>query len=75
MNLNEVKLNTCCVVKVVNILDEPTKIRIMELGFITNVKIIVKNRSILKKTLLISFNNSCFIIKESVAKNIEVVYA
>ena len=75
MNLNEVKLNANCVVKSVNILDELTKIRIMELGIIRNVNIIVKHKSLLKKTLLVVFNNSCFTLKENFAKSIEVLYA
>ena len=75
MNLNEVKLNVNCIVKEVNILDKPTKIRIMELGIIEDVKIIVKHKSLLKKTLIVVFNNSCFTIKDNIAKNIEVLYA
>jgi len=75
MNLNEVKPNKNCVVKNVKILDEHIKIRIMELGLITNANIIVKHKSLLKKTLLVVFNNSCFTLKENLAKNIEVAYA
>ena len=75
MNLNQVKLNTPCLVSKINVSDELTKIRIMELGIVRNAIIEVKHKSLLKKTLLVLFNNSCFVIKENVAKNIEVVYA
>lgn len=75
MVLSEVKLNTNCVVKNINISDELTKIRIMELGIVCNTKIMVKHKSMLKKTLLVAFNNSCFTIKENIAKQIEVLYA
>ena len=75
MNLSEVKLNKICVVTNVNILDDLTKIRIMELGVVINTKILVKHKSIFKKTLLIIFNNSCFTISANIAKGIEVKYA
>lgn len=75
MNLNEVKLNANCLIKSINLQDEKTKIRLMELGLITGTKILVKNKSILKKTLLVFFNYSCFTIKDDIAKNIVVDYA
>lgn len=75
MSLNEVKLNTPCLVKQINNLDEKTKIRLMELGLVENTKIFVKTKSIFKKTLLVVFNNSCFTIKDDVASAIVVNYA
>ncbi len=75
MTLNEVKLNTPCLIKQINDMDEKTKIRLMELGIVENTKILVKARSVLKKTLLVVFNNSCFTIKENVASAIVVNYA
>ena len=75
MNLNEVKLNANCLIKSINLQDEKTKIRLMELGLIAGTKILVKNKSILKKTLLVFFNYSCFTIKDDIAKNIVVDYA
>ena len=75
MNLNEVKLNANCIIKSINLQDEKTKIRLMELGLIAGTKILVKNKSILKKTLLVFFNYSCFTIKDDIAKNIVVDYA
>ncbi|MBR2969908.1 MAG: ferrous iron transport protein A [Clostridia bacterium] len=75
MNLYEVKLNTICVVKSINISDEKVKIRLMELGLIVGENILVKNRSSLKKTLLIAFNSSCFTIKDVIAREIGVEYA
>ena len=74
MNLSQVKLNTNCVVRQVNILDEQTKIRIMELGINASTKIMVKHKSLLKKTLLVVFNSSCFTLKDTIAKNIVVEY-
>ena len=74
MILNDVKLNTTCLIKQINISDELTKIRIMELGIVNNTKIVVKHKSVFKKTLLVIFNNSCFTIKDNIAKKIEVIY-
>ncbi len=74
MNLNQVKLNTNCIVKDVLIPEQKTKIRLMELGLIKGVNVIVKNRSMLKKTLLIIFNSSCFSLNADIAKYIEVNY-
>ncbi|MFQ6752283.1 MAG: FeoA family protein [Clostridia bacterium] len=75
MSLNEAKLNTPCIVKSVNILNEQTKIRLMELGLIVGENVVVKKRSGLKKTMLISFNSCCFTIKDVVAREIGVEYA
>lgn len=75
MSLYETKLNTPCIVKSINILDEKIKIRLMELGLIIGESILVKNRSGLKKTILIAFNSCCFTIKDVVAREIGVEYA
>lgn len=75
MNLFEAKLNTECLIKAININDEKTKIRLMELGIVEGTKIVVKSKSGLKKTLLIAFNFSCFTLKDEFAKLIEVNYA
>lgn len=75
MNLFETKLHTECIIKELNIEDEITKIRLMELGLITGTKITVKHKSIFKKTLLISFNSTCFTVGENVGKSIVVSYA
>ena len=75
MDLLEAKLNTNCVIKELNIEDEKTKIRLMELGLIVGSKIEVKHKSIFKKTLLIVFNSSCFTLKDDIAKSIVVNYA
>ncbi len=73
MSLYDVKLNTKCIVKDIAI-EEKTKLRLMELGIIEGSVIIVKSKSLLKHTLLISFNYSCFTIKDNLAKSIEVNY-
>ena len=75
MNLNSVKLNTNCVVRFVNIEDEKTKIRLMELGLVDGTSVKVIKKSILKKTLLIVFSGTCFTLKDNLAKEIEVIYA
>ena len=75
MNLNKVKLNTQCVVKSINITDEKTKIRLMELGLIEGANIVVKNKSVLKKTLLIIINSCCFTLKSNLAEGVIVNYA
>lgn len=75
MSLYEVKLNTVCKIKFLDITDEKTKIRLMELGLVEGTKIYVKHKSILKHTLLVVFNYSCFTLKDNIAKNIMVNYA
>ena len=75
MNLFEVKLHTNCVIKEVNIAEEKTKIRLMELGMIEGVQVQVIKKSILKKTLLVVFNSTCFTLKDNLARNILVNYA
>ena len=75
MKLSDVKLKTECVVKSVNVKDEKTKIRLMELGLVENTIVKVERTSILKKTLLIVFNSTCFTLKENLASEIEVNYA
>ncbi len=73
MTLNDVKLNTSCVIKGIDI-EEKTKIRLMELGLIRGTIIQVKRRSLLKHTLLISFNHSLFTLKDNLARGVEVNY-
>lgn len=75
MNLNEVKLNANCVVKTLTIKDEKTKIRLMELGLVEGCVVYVSKKSVLKKTLLIVFNSTCFTLKENLAKDVVVNYA
>ncbi len=74
MELSKVKLKSDCVIKSIEIEDEKTKFRLMELGVIVGAKIRVERKSVLKKTLLIIFNNSCFTLKENLAKEIQVNY-
>ena len=75
MTLSDIKQNSKCKIVSVNILDELTKIRIMELGLVEGTIVVVKNRSLLKKTMLIAFQNSCFTIKENIAQMVAVEYA
>lgn len=74
MNLNEVKLNTKCIVKNNNVEDEKTKTRLMELGIVKGCEIFVSKKSLLKKTLLVVFNSCCFTLKDNLAECIEVCY-
>ena len=74
MNLLDVRTNKVCVIKHVNIESEITKLRIMELGIFDGVKVEIKRKSLLKKTLLISYNSCCFTISNLLAKQIEVCY-
>lgn len=74
MNLNQVKINAKCVVKNVIIDDYKTKLRLLELGLINGQNVVVKHKSVLKKTLLIAFNSSCFTIKSNLAEKVEVEY-
>lgn len=75
MSLSDVKLNVDCIIKSVNIQDEKTKIRLMELGLIEGCVVQVNRKSVLKKTLLIIFNSSCFTLKDNLAQDILVNYA
>ena len=75
MNLSEVKLKTNCEIISVDISEEKTKTRLMELGLIKGCVVKVEKRSVLKKTLLIVFNSTCFTLKDSLAKLIKVNYA
>ena len=75
MNLNEIKLNTNGVVVEVNIKDEQTQIRLMELGIVKGTIIRVVKKSTFKKILLVVFNSTCFTLKDNLAKEIGVKYA
>lgn len=75
MKLSEVELNKFCVIKSVDVDDEKTRFRLMELGLVSRCKIQVTKRSIFKKTLLIIFCSTCFILKTNLAEQIEVCYA
>lgn len=75
MSLNDVKLNCTSIIKEINIDNYQTKIRLMELGLNVGTRVIVKHKSLLKKTLLVAFENSCFTLKENFARNIVVEYA
>lgn len=75
MSLNDVKLNAVCVVKSVEVRDEKTKVRLMELGLVEGCLVSVNRKSVLKKTLLIIFNSTCFTLKDNIAKDIVVNYA
>lgn len=75
MNLFEAKINSLCKVQDLNILDEPTKIRLMELGLVIGANVKVIKRSMLKDTLLIVFNSTCFTLKANLARAILVMYA
>ena len=75
MNLLEAKLNTVCKVQEIKILDEQTKIRLMELGLIEGENVLVKKKSVFKNTLLIVFNSSCFTLKDNIAREVIVTYA
>ena len=69
------KMNTNCVIKSVGIKDEKTKIRLMELGLVEGEIVRVIKKSVLKKTLLIIFNSTCFTLKDNLAHEIVVNYA
>ena len=75
MSLNDVKINTDCIIKEVKIKDERFKIRLMELGLIEDAVIQVNKKSLLKKTLLININSTLFTLKDNIAKEIVVNYA
>ena len=75
MVLNKVKLNTNCIIKEMKNIDEKIKIRLMELGLIDGCVVKVVKKSVLKKTLLIFFNSTCFTLKDNLANEIVVEYA
>lgn len=75
MNLFEAKINSLCKVENLEISDEPTKIRLMELGLVVGANVKVIKKSMLKDTLLIVFNSTCFTLKANLASGILVKYA
>ena len=75
MNLFEAKINSLCKVENLEISDEPTKIRLMELGLVVGANVKVIKKSMLKDTLLIIFNSTCFTLKVNLARGILVKYA
>lgn len=74
MLLNHAKLNVELIVKNINS-NSTNKLRLQELGLVNGAKLLIKNKSILKNTMLIIFNNSCFVLSCEIAKEIEVCYA
>ena len=75
MKLIEIKINQKCVIENLEIIDKNLKIRLMELGLTPGTNLYIKNRSVLKKTLLIVFASTCFSISKKIAENIVVRYA
>ena len=75
MKLSSVELKRKYVIESVETFDFKTKIRLMELGLVPGTSLYVKNRSILKKTLIVVFASSCFSISSKHAENIMVKYA
>ena len=75
MHLFEAKINSLCKVENLEISDEPTKIRLMELGLVVGANVKVIKKSMLKDTLLIVFNSTCFTLKANLARGILVKYA
>jgi len=67
MPLTDVKLNTNCIITEINIKDDKIKLRLMELGMLVGSKLKVTNKSMLKQTLLVIFNSSCFTLKADTA--------
>ena len=74
MLLVEAKINTNLIVKNIYA-EEKEKLRLTELGLISGTNIVVKHKSVMKKNLLIHFENSCFVLGCDLAKKIEVNYA
>ena len=74
MDLFEAKLNTDCIITQIDIEDEKTKLRLMELGLFVGAKLKVERKSVLKQTLLVMFNFSCFTIKSEIAKKLKINY-
>lgn len=74
MSLNEVKLNTNCVVRTVNLKNQKIQIRLMELGLINGAIVQVNRKSVFKKTLLVILNSCCFTLKSNIASEIVVEY-
>ena len=74
MEINACLQNNNLKVVNVNIDDLKLKLRLYEIGIYPSAKIKVLNTSFFKKTILIQVLDSCFIIKSSIAKLIEVEY-
>lgn len=74
MTLLNCELNKKCKIISLNVEDEKLKIHLMEIGFFKFNIVSVSKRSVLKKTLLVDVLDSCFAIKDDMAKLIEVEY-
>lgn len=58
----------------IDIIDSKLKLRLYEIGIFPTANIKILNKSFLKKTILIQVLDSCFAIKSSIAKCVEVEY-
>ena len=74
MKLNDCQKNKKLNVISINEIDQKLKLRLYEIGFYPSAEIKVLNISFLKHTILVQVLDSCFAIKSSIAKNIEVEY-
>ena len=75
MKLSDAKLNKEYVITSVDVENEKTRFRLMELGLVSGCKIRIEKKSIFKRTLLVVFSSTCFTLKTNLACQIEVCYA
>ena len=75
MNLNDVEKNVECIITGINISDEATKTRLMELGFTEGAHVMVLKKSVFRKTLLVSLFSVHFTLKDELAKGVIIYYA
>ena len=74
MTLEQCELKRDVEIISLNGLDMKLKIRLYEIGFFPSSIIQVLNKSYSKKTLLVQVLDSCFTLKNDIAKFIEVGY-
>ena len=56
-----------------NTLETKYRLRLLELGFLPGEKILIKQKSLNKKTFLVEVRQSMFVLQENIVKFIEVV--
>ncbi|MBP3389907.1 MAG: ferrous iron transport protein A [Clostridia bacterium] len=58
--------------KIQNTLETKYRLRLLELGFLPNEEIFVKQKSLKKKTFLVEVRGNMFVLQENIARFVEV---
>ena len=72
MTLDQVKINNSVLISQITLNDMKIKRRLCDLGIYSGQTVNVLNKSVLKKTILISVKNYTLSVQKNIAKFIEV---